>query len=221
MQRMLLFTPCTARKDDSHAIPSGARVVTTQKYLDDPSLRDCLLQTREAALSDPLARRGTRSTFALDLYVHTGRAYKDLRSRRGLLSTVRAHLKEGTLQWFFLSGGYGVLHALEPATSYQATFSRGIARAKRIPYTTPLWSSCLPPICGRIVARYGLPTYVLGSRDYTNVLAAVPGVKIIESTGTAGSTRLSPILAELLEAAFSDRLDAFDARFPGPFTKLM
>ncbi|HXF51036.1 MAG TPA: hypothetical protein VNM43_05085 [Dehalococcoidia bacterium] len=219
MQPILLFTACSAGKDDSYAISAGARVVTSDEYLDDPLLREELRRTREEVLSDPRARRGQRTTLALDLYVHTGRAYGDLRRRSDLLAAARTRLQEGTLQWFFLSGGYGVLHALEPATSYQATFNRGIANANGIPYTTRQWSVCLPAICARIAARCGLPTYAMGSHDYTKMLASVPGVKIIESTGSRGPTQLSPILVDLLEAAFTDRLAAFDARFPRPFTK--
>jgi hypothetical protein len=42
-----------------------------------------------------------------------------------------ALLSSNTIEWFFLSGGRGVIHALEAARKYQATFNRNIAYQKR------------------------------------------------------------------------------------------
>jgi len=138
-------------------------------------------------------------------------------------------LLEGKIavQWFFLSGGFGVINDLEPAHSYQATFSYGIARQRKIPYTAKTWGQTLTGIIEHIMDQHpDWRVYVFGSQDYTQFLkstrhwATQHPIKIIESTGSAGPTRLSPIILEFVEALLAGQLAAFDKRYPERFIKL-
>jgi len=225
----LVFTSCTASKDDSAQIAAKDIAIGPNRYLTDRNLRDLLLTTREQVLSDPRAKRGNHLTYAFDLYVKAERSqmYSDLRARSQLCENVKQALRKGEIQWFFLSGGYGMLHALEPATKYQATFSYGIARQNGIPYTARVWRRCLVDVCEHVMNRYSAwPVYAFGSRDYTDVLQrtrrwrAGEGIKIIESTGTGGGWRLSPIVAEFVRSLMSCQLSDFDRRHPGALVKL-
>jgi len=222
MNDVLVFSSCTARKNDSVSV--GDVRIQPSDYLGEGALLRELLKVRNEILSRPGAKRGNRETYAFDLYVQTGRMYKRVyehyyRKMKQVL------LDPGTpVQWFFLSGAYGIIHALEPALSYQATFSRSIASQNHIPFTGKLWQRALPEICGHVIGRYpGCKVYVFGSRDYTEFLkhSRLPSeTKIIESTGNVGSTRLSPVIATFASALLSHDLPAFDKEYPERFTKL-
>jgi cytoplasmic iron level regulating protein YaaA (DUF328/UPF0246 family) len=124
--------------------------------------------------------------------------------------------------WLFLSGAYGIVNALEPAQIYQATFSYQIARQEDIPYTAPLWRPILTNICAHVLARHpDWKVYVFGSQDYTCFLRDIsPTATIIESTGSAGPTQLSPVLQFFVEGLLAGQLSAFDKTYPAPFVKL-
>jgi len=222
MEGALIFSSCTAAKDDS--VPVGKQKVEPNHYIDDPLLLQKLLGTRRLILSKPEAKAGTSETYAFDLYVQTGRAYRQMRER--YYDSLKHALLHETIpaRWFFLSGGYGIVAAFEPARYYQATFNYGIARQNRIPYTRKFWQPSLTRMCEHIVTRHnGWKVYVFGSRDYTEFLkySRLPSeTKIIESTGSAGPTRLSPVIAAFTSALLNDDLPAFDSEYPQRFTKL-
>lgn len=73
------------------------------------------------------------------------------------------------IQWLFLSGGYGVIHALEVAVEYQATFSRKEAQKNDIPYTGDIWCKAgLSCMCDDIVEKFDPScVYIFGNEAYT------------------------------------------------------
>jgi len=219
----VVVSSCCARKDDSVPIPEGSRVVESSYYL-DRSLVAGLLNTRERILRDPRACVGKATTYAFDLNVTFGRAYKDLfTSHYDRLKSLL--LSDGFVEWFFLSGGYGIVHAMERVRSYQATFIRSVAYQKKIPFTGKMWKSVLPSVCDSILSRFCSDwVYVFGSGDYTEFIKETSfwkkanNVKMFESTGSAGPTWLSPILNELVGSMLQNNVDAFNSKY-GKFTK--
>ena len=219
----VVVSSCCARKDDSVPIPKGSRVVEPSYYLDDPFVVG-LLNTRQSILRYPQACFGARTTYAFDLNVRFGKAYKDLfDSYYDRLKSLL--LSGGVVEWFFLSGGYGIVHALEKARRYQATFNRTIAYQNKIPYTANLWKNVLPPICDNILSKLRSDwVYVFGSRDYTQFIKQTSfwktanNVKMFESTGSAGPTWLSPILNELVGSMLQNDVGAFNSKYD-KFTK--
>jgi len=219
----VVLSSCCAKKDDSVPIPVGSRVVVPLDYL-ERSLVAGLVNTRERILSDPRAGVGKATTYAFDLNVRFGKAYKDLFfSHYDRLKSLL--LSGGGVEWFFLSGGYGIVHALEKVRSYQATFIRSVAYQKKIPFTGSMWKSVLPSVCDSILSRFRSDwVYVFGSRDYTQFIKETSfwkkanNVKMFESTGSAGPTWLSPILNELVGSILQKNVDAFNAKY-GKFTK--
>ena len=109
---MIILTSCTARKLDDIPIPHGALTIQPPDYLDNAELIEKLNQTREQIFDDPRAKIGVKSTYAFDLYVNTGNAYKDLKQNH--YEQIKSLLISRKLDWYFLSGGYGIIHALEP-----------------------------------------------------------------------------------------------------------
>ena len=219
----LVMASCSASKDDSVSIPEGSRVVEPSYYL-DRVLVPGLLHIRERIFRDPRACIGARTTYAFDSYVRAGRAYKSLlednydRLKAKLLSS-------GSIEWFFLSGGYGIVHALEEARKYQATFNQSIAYKNRIPYTVKLWKPILTSLCDNVIAKFRPDfLYVFGSRDYTEFIKQTSfwrtrdNVRIFESTGSSGPTWLSPILNELVESVLGGTIEAFNKHYK-KFTK--
>jgi len=223
-QRILIvFTPCAAGKDDSISISSASKIVEPAHYLDE-RLIPGLLGTRERIFQDPRARVGTKTSYALDLYGRAGKTYKKLlehnfpRLKSMLLSS-------DSVEWFFLSGGYGIVHALEKARKYQATFTPSIAYQNKIPYTGKLWTPLLTRICDSILLKFRPDfVYVFGNRDYTVFIKQTSfwktanNVKMLESTGLSGPTWLSPILNALVGSILQNNVDAFNSKY-GKFTK--
>jgi cytoplasmic iron level regulating protein YaaA (DUF328/UPF0246 family) len=218
---IIIITPCSASKDDSTPIPNGFKVVQSSHYLDDKNLVSSLQSIREQIFHDPRTCVGAKTTCAFDLYVSAGKVYRDLResdNKQKLKSTL---ISDDEIEWFFLSGGYGIIHALEVAKKYQATFDKNIAHKKKIPYTADLWKSTLPLICNAIASKFQ-PTwlYVFGSKNYTYFIKQTDfwkikeNIKMFESTGQSGSSWLSPKLDELVSSIFDNQLDAFNERYP-------
>jgi len=216
----VIFTSCSATKDDSIPIPSSSRIVQPSYYLDNPTLVSKLQEMRKRIFDDPRALIGYRDTHASDLYMRTGKAYKDL------FKNNYDRLKEGLLignniEWFFLSGGYGIVHSLEKARKYQATFSQSIARQKNIPYTEKLWNGILPSICDAILSKFSPEyVYVFGSRAYTQFIKNTrhwhsnDNIRMFESTGLGGSSWLSPLLNKLLDSIFDNDVHNFNTKYP-------
>lgn len=227
---VLVFSPCSQSKCDHIDMPAGFEPKKPLDYLANPALAHKLVATRRQVLSDPQAQKGNRSALAFDLYVKAtkSRAYKGIREscyedlRKRMLST-------NDLQWFFLSGGFGVIHALEEATKYQATFDKGIAYQNDIPFTGKVWREAgLSRMCDAIVKHYAPSrVYVFGSKEYTAFIKLTDfwserddkGVKMFESTGRTGADWLSPRLQQLAEKVLIGSLDDFDYRYPERFYK--
>jgi len=220
---LVILTSCSASKDDSIPITEGSRVVEPSYYLNQ-ALLSRLLSTRERLLLDPRARLGTKTSYALDLYGTAGRAYKKLleynypRLKSMLLSS-------DSVEWFFLSGGYGIIHALEKARKYQATFAQSIAYQNKIPYTGKLWAPLLTQICDNILLKFRPDfVYIFGNRDYTDFIKQTSfwrtedNVRMFESTGSSGPSWLSPILNELVGSILQNYVDVFNSKY-SKFTK--
>jgi len=215
----LIITACTAKKDDSIPIISKTKIVEPSYYLDRRNLISELCKIRDRIFQDPQAQVGTKITTAFDLYVRAGKAYKKLWENN--YKRLKSQLfSSQDIEWFFLSGGYGIIHALEEAKRYQATFNRNISYQKGIPYTANLWRKILPLICESIIKKFNPEwIYVFGSRDYTVFIKQTDfwrqmnNVKIIESTGSAGPSWLSPILNELVNSILDKNLRTFNQKY--------
>jgi len=221
---IVIITPCSARKNDSVPIGAGSKVIQPSDYLDDDSLIFALQNTRRIVLENPKACIGNKETYAFDLYTLAGNVYRVIREsgRQRIKSLL---ISNNDIQWFFLSGGYGIIHALEIAKKYQATFSQGIAYQKGIPYTANLWRSSLSSICDAVFSKFQPEwVYVFGSRDYTDFVKRTDfwrtksNIKMFESTGSSGPYWLAPKLNELIEAIFENCIEKFDAKYK-KFTK--
>ncbi|MBC8457005.1 MAG: hypothetical protein H8D67_03300 [Deltaproteobacteria bacterium] len=215
---ILIITSCSASKNDVISIPSGSRLVAPQDYLDDEKLVSRLLSIRESIFQDPRSHVGNRGTYAFDLYVKAGNAYRDL--RRDNYEKMKELLVSGnSVGWFFLSGGYGIIHALEPAVKYQATFNRSISYQNDIPFTGALWKRILPKILDEIISKYNPEmTYVFGSRDYTWFIKQTQtwegdDVIMLESTGSPGPHWLSTRINALVNHILRDEVYGFNARY--------
>lgn len=218
---IIVITPCSASKDDSISIPNRSKVVQPSYYLDNKDLISRLHNIREQIFRDPRAHVGAKLTYAFDLYVRAGKAYRDLRESGNQQRLKSKLISSDKIEWFFLSGGYGITHALEAAKKYQATFDRNIARKKKIPYTADLWEDTLTSICNAVISKFQ-PTwlYVFGSKSYTDFIKQTAfwktkeTIKMFESTGSSGPSWLSPILNELVSSIFDSRFDAFNEGYP-------
>ena len=76
---MIVFTSCTAQKMDSIPIPPGSVTIHSHDYVKDKNQLLELNQIRKQIFNDPRAKIGSETTYAFDLYVNTGNAYKDLK----------------------------------------------------------------------------------------------------------------------------------------------
>jgi len=223
VDKVVVFSPCSESKCDQVDIPAGFTPKNPSDYLESIALRDSLVKARQKVLDDPSVQKGNKSTLAFDLYVKAARsiAYKGIREscyidlRKKLLSS-------NDLQWFFLSGGYGVINALEKAQKYDASFYS--PRIKRI------WQEAkLSVICDSIVQKLS-PShiYVFGSPKYLDFLkeAAFYGevmgsgaIKVFEALREPrdvykGLRWLSEVLQKFAKAVVSNRLTGFDSEYP-------
>ena len=219
----LIVSSCSKRKDDSIPIPSGAKTLDPSDYLDDPYLINRIVETRERIFQDPRAQVGGRETYAFDLYVRAGRAYSKI-YRHHYQQLKRLLSEDNRPSWFFLSGGYGIVNALEKARKYQATFNSGIAYQNRIPYTTPLWKPILTDACNAIFRKINPEyIYVFGSRDYTQFIKETERwkrkdrIKIFESYGSSGPNWISPKLCELAKSLMNRNICEFNRRYRNNF----
>jgi cytoplasmic iron level regulating protein YaaA (DUF328/UPF0246 family) len=221
----IIITSCSASKDDVIPIQSNTRTVNPSYYLNNQILASKLLSIRDLIFADPRAKFGVRSTYAFDLYVQAGRAYNRL-FKRNYVRTKQYLQTTHAAEWFFLSGGYGIIHALEAAFQYQASFNYHIARQNNIPYTTKYWKDVLPDLCEAIFRRFSAHRiYVFGSRDYTNFIKNTRSwkesnnIQIFESTGSSGPYWIAPILDELVVSILEHKLSAFMIKYQDKFVK--
>jgi hypothetical protein len=177
VSRHIIITSCTKNKSTQY-IPDDHSVLPSD-YLTKPTSVEQLEAARSAILTLPDSGYDQNSTqhYAFDLYVRdpTTKLYRELR-KTGLAVKVRQRLLslENNIEWYFLSGGYGLLHALEIARPYQATFDRSIASKNNIPYTLKAWEPILPTFLDDIFCQ-SAPTSV-------SVFASATYVKMVEST---------------------------------------
>jgi len=214
----LIVSSCSRGKNDSVPIPLGAKTLSPPDYLDDPYLVKRIVETRERIFQDSRAQVGTRETYAFDLYVRAGKAYSKI-YKHHYQQIRRMILQDNCLLWFFLSGGYGIVNALEKARKYQATFNRSIAYQNSIPYTTPLWKPILTDACNAIFEKINPEyVYVFGSRDYTQFIKKTERwkirnrIKIFESYGSSGPNWISQKLCELIESLMNGNISEFNRR---------
>ena len=220
---IVVISSCSAKKDDSVPIPKNSRRVSLADYLGNINLIRRLETTRESIFKDPRSKVGTKDTYAFDLYVRAGYAYKNLKASNE--TKLKEMMYSGKLQWFFLSGGYGIIHALEPARKYQATFNRAIAYKNKIPFTATQWKGTLSEMIDSAVSKFD-PEWVFffGSQDYyaffkeSKVGCSNRNVRLFESTGSSGPHWLSPIIGKLAGAIVDGQVEKFGNNF-GCFTK--
>lgn len=224
-QKILIITSCSASKDDSISILDGSKIIRPSDYLNDKKLISRLQEIRETIFEKPNAEVGDNTTYAFDLYGRAGYTYNDLRKSSNQEKFRLILASSDKINWFFLSGGYGIVNALEPVRKYQATFNRSISYQNDIPYTTDLWEDILPRICDSVISNFTPDwVYVFGSRDYTHFIKQTnfwerkESVKMFESTGSAGVHWLSPKLNNLVDEFQENNLATFNKEFP-KFTK--
>jgi cytoplasmic iron level regulating protein YaaA (DUF328/UPF0246 family) len=213
---IMILSACSAKKDDSIQIDSPSSIVSPAYYLSDREMISALFESREQVFQNPKAKLGFKRAYAFDIYVRTGRAYKDLNIK--YYDVIKKALVGGQgIEWFFLSGGFGIIHALEEAWKYQATFNRTIASQNDIPFTANLWKTLLPALCDSAISRLSPEwIYVFGSRDYTKFIKKTNAWKqsvnilIFESTGYPGPTWLSGKIAALMDAFLSGNVMKFN-----------
>jgi len=216
---ILIISSCSAKKDDSMPISDITKTVQPSYYLNDNSLISEMLAIRNTIFKNEKANLGNKNTYAFDLYVRKGNAYKEIFEKN--YTRLKSYIFNPTkLEWFFLSGGYGIVHALEVAKKYQATFNRSIAHQKNIPFTGTLWRDVLPPICDAIITKLKPDLiYVFGSRDYTefvkktNFWKTAKNIKMFESTGSAGPLWLCPRLDDLVDSVLNDKMEIFNNKY--------
>ncbi len=174
MTRHIIITSCTKNKC-TQFMPDG-RTVSPGEYLASPAALAQLNRTRDSVFSNPKSAYDPRAKqhYAFDLYVRhpDTQLYRRLRDE-GLDVPVRTRLlaKMNDVDWYFLSGGYGLLHALELARPYQATFSNTIASNNNIPCTLREWKPVLPSILDEMFERSTVCSInIFGSRDYVDMV---------------------------------------------------
>jgi hypothetical protein len=220
-----LISCCSASKDDSIPIPDNASRFSPAEYLMDNRLIKRLEETRSIVFKDTRTMRGTKTTYAFDLYTHTGFAYRNLTPTLGI--ELKQSIISNKLSWLFLSAGYGIIHALEPVTRYQATFNRTIAYQNNIPYTTKQWKDTLGEIIDSAVTKLNPDwLFFFGSKDYSSFFKDSktwkknerPNIRLFESSGSSGPHWLSPLIGKLAGAILHDQVTQFSKSFDR-FTK--
>jgi len=170
----IIITSCTKNKC-TRFTPDG-RIVSAVEYLANSEALARLNGTRDAVLNNPNTAYDPRAGqyYAFDLYVRHPDTQLYLRLRNeGLDGPIRTRLlaRMNDVEWYFLSGGYGLLHALELARPYQATFSHTIARTSNIPYTLRQWKPVLPSILDQMIERSPVDSiHIFGSKDYVDMV---------------------------------------------------
>ncbi len=113
-----------------------------------------------------------------------------------------------------------IIHGLEEARSYQASFNYNIARQNNIPYTKKIWMKILPMIIDHILKNIDPEfVYVFGSRDYTQFVKATDfyvtheNIRVFESRGSSGVYWLSPIINDLVEALIEGDHTVFEGKY--------
>lgn len=209
--RALVLTPCTKNKR-TDIVPEGGCVLPSD-YLSEESV----CRNLEAGRANALGLTGSnydsqsRQVYAFDLYVRHYRTqlYKNLRDS-GLAERARKAMIERRFpaEWFFLSGGYGLIHAFELGRSYQGTFSQTMAYQAGIPFTGKIWKD-LPDIIDDMMNKLEPSAiYVFGPADYIDFVTATNAYDLKPelfhiARGRATNPELRNGLASLVEGLLS------------------
>ena len=177
-----------------------------------------LEEIRERVFKQPRISLGNKKSYALNLYTQTGFAYRDLRKNNQLEKAKELLKDQRNIQWYFLSGGNGILNALEAARDYQATFNRSIHYQRKIPFTGTIWRTILPKVCNEIFTTFHPEwVYIFGSQDYTQYIKDTyywrneQNITMFESTGSAGIHWLSPMISTFIKAVLKEDIHNFTA----------
>lgn len=155
MSKPLILSTCTKEKA-SNGPPPTAPVLARDFLGGAEAWPLAVTRERALALKGSGFDRAQAELYALDRYVLADNTYAEIFTLRDEL---RGRLEGGTLgaDWFFLSGGYGIVHALEPIRTYNATFRR----VPDAPFTGDLWGPVLPNVLDDLLVRLD-PSEVLG-----------------------------------------------------------
>lgn len=180
MSRHIIITTCTKNKSTEH-MPEAKQIVPSD-YLPHPASVSVLESTREEVLAMPGSAYNPAYSqhYAFDLYVREPKTqlYEKLREegrdRRILARLLHGGLiggelatEDNSVDWFFLTAGYGLLHVLELARPYQASFTRTIAKKNGIPDTKTIWKRVLPGLLDVVFATAPVTSvHVFGSSEY-------------------------------------------------------
>lgn len=219
-EKILVISCCSSGKDDSIPISEDSEVIQPRDYLKDKELLSELKNLRETIFEKENAEVGDKETYAFDLYGRAGYAYKDLRESSNYKKLKSELTSSDKINWFFLSGGYGIVNALEPAKKYQATFTRSISYKNDIPYTTDLWGDFSPKFCDSIFSNLAPDwVYIFGSRDYTSFIKQTQfweeeeSIRMFESYGSAGVYWRSSKINNLADKFLDDNLSKINKKY--------
>jgi hypothetical protein len=215
--KVMVFSPCSKSKYEGATSITVTLAITPTDYLSRIDLISTLVDTRQHILIN-MRRQDPSSVSvpALDLYVKAPRSHAYQGIRKSCGDGLKKRLFSQDVQWFFLSGGYGVVHALENTRRYEATFNeRKIER---------VWSQArLSAICQDIVDKFNPSRiYILGSPKYLEMVKAArfySSAKIFEGfakprDSNAGNRWLSDILMQLATGLIQNDFKTFDQNYP-------
>jgi hypothetical protein len=160
-------------------VPKGS-VKAPADYLPNPASVSDLDNTRKDVLAMPSCNYNPVGSqhYAFDLYVSgPTQLYDKLREGgrdRKILTTLQERVADRerpaqSVEWFFLSGGYGLLHALELARTYQAAFYK----YPDTPITFKKWKRVLPRLLDEVFqASVVSGVYFFGSKRYAEMVLA-------------------------------------------------
>jgi hypothetical protein len=210
--RALVLSPCSESKSDKVEIPASFTPKNPTDYLDDRYLLRQLDTGRRRILKELRKQTESPETLAIDLYVGAphSRAYRRTRELSHYQKLRRKLFSGGDIEWFFLSGGYGVVNALERVQKYNASFAETKVRK--------VWQEeDLPAILDGIVATlHPLHVYVFGNTDYVSFVLETTFYQERKQTQlTVFERRYTEPLTQLVGAIINDSLDGFKKSWPG------
>jgi hypothetical protein len=207
MLKHIIITPCT--KNKCTAFKPDRRSVSPADYLINSISVAQLDRTRTAIFALPGSAYDPQAEehYAFDLYVRhpETQLYRNLRDEK-IDVAVREKLLAGELgvDWYFLSGGYGLLHALELAKPYQATF----LRSNNAPCTLLDWKPILPALLDEVFEKTPvIPISVFGSNEYVKMVRATKHYRNCPTRfdvkpGRANERKLRAALVETVRSLF-------------------
>ena len=171
----IIITTCTKNKDVSPEFSPSRPGIVPQQYLGKVATVEELTRTRQAVLSKPNAKFGDPAgqQISFKMYTSYGMLYDKLRADAiygKILKNLNQRRDGAKGHWFFLSGGYGLIHGGEIASAYQAVFDRGIASKEGIPFTVGDWTSLPQILDGMFNYLEPAHIYVVGAAAYVKFI---------------------------------------------------